>query len=73
MAFMVGICAGYSGLLLISDTKNWMTQLRFIALRLYIIPESSLHHCMGQASLVLVWQTLVMVGSWLPFHAAFQF
>lgn len=70
---MVGICAGYSGLLLISDTKNWMTQLRSIALHLYIIRASSLHHCVGQARLILAQQTLVMVGSWLPFHAAFQF
>lgn len=67
---MVGICAG---LLLISDTKNGMTQLRSVDLHLYSIRASSLRSCVGQARLVLARQTLVMVGSWLPFHPAFQF
>lgn len=61
---MVGICAGSSGPHLISDTKTWVAQLRAIALHLSMSHVSSLHHCAGQG---------MMVGRWLPFHAAFQF
>lgn len=69
---MVGICAGYLGLLLISGTKNGMTQLRSVDSHLYGIRASSLRSC-KEARLVLARQTLVMVGSWLPFHPALQF
>lgn len=41
------ISAGYSGLLLVSDPKNWVTQHRSITLHLYVTHVYSLHHCTG--------------------------
>lgn len=44
---LAGICAGYSGLLLVSDPKNSVTQVRSITLHLYVTHVYSLHHCIG--------------------------